>query len=82
MATIDYAKQYSGVIDEKFKEGAKTDSLVNKEFDFVGAKTVSVQTVSTASMNDYQRTGSNRYGNIEDLDVTSQEMTMRKDRSF
>ena len=40
MATIDYAKQYSGVIDEKFKEGAKTDSLVNKEFDFVGAKTV------------------------------------------
>ena len=34
MATIDYAKQYSGVIDEKFKEGAKTDSLINKEFDF------------------------------------------------
>ena len=82
MATIDYAKQYSGVIDEKFKEGAKTDSLVNKEFDFVGAKTVSVQTVSTASMNDYKRTGSNRYGAIEDLDVTSQEMTMTKDRSF
>ena len=82
MATIDYAKQYSGVIDEKFKEGAKTDSLVNKEFDFVGAKTVSVQTVSTASMNDYKRNGANRYGEIEDLDVTSQEMTMSKDRSF
>ena len=82
MATIDYAKQYSGKIDEKFKEGAKTDSLVNKEFDFVGAKTVSVQTVSTATMNDYQRTGSNRYGDIEELDVTSQEMTMTKDRSF
>ena len=82
MATIDYAKQYSGVIDEKFKEGAKSDEFINKDFEFVGAKTVLVQTVSTASMNDYQRTGTNRYGNIEDLDVTSQEMTMRKDRSF
>lgn len=82
MATIDYAKQYSGVIDEKFKEGAKTDSLINKDFDFVGAKTVSVQTVSTATMNDYQRTGANRYGTVEELDVTSQEMTMTKDRSF
>ena len=82
MATIDYAKQYSGIIDEKFKEGAKSDEFINKEFDFVGAKTVSVQTVSVATMNDYKRTGDNRYGDIEDLDVTSQEMTMTKDRSF
>lgn len=82
MATIDYAKQYSGIIDEKIKEGAKTDSLVNKDFDFVGAKTVSVQTVSTATMNDYKRTGANRYGEVQELDVTSQEMTMSKDRSF
>lgn len=82
MATIDYAKQYSGQIDERFKEGAKSEEFVNKDFDFVGAKTVSVQTVSTASMNDYKRTGVNRYGSVQDLDVTSQEMTMRKDRSF
>lgn len=82
MATIDYAKDYSGVIDEKFKETSKSDSVINKEFDFVGAQTVTVQTVSTSTMNDYKRTGTNRYGSIEDLSVSSQEMTMEKDRSF
>lgn len=82
MATIDYAKDYYGVIDEKFKETSKSDSVINKEFDFVGAKTVTVQTVSTSTMNDYKRTGTNRYGSIEDLSVSSQEMTMEKDRSF
>ena len=79
---IDYAKKYSGVVDEKFKELAKSDVVVNDDFDFVGAKTVSVQTVSTATLNDYKRTGDNRYGDIEDLDVTSQEMTMTQDKSF
>lgn len=81
--SIDYAKQYSGVVDERFTEACKTDGFINKDFNFVGAKTVSVQTVSTAKMNDYNRTGaSNRYGDPENLNVTSQEMTMKKDRSF
>ena len=81
--SIDYAKDYSGAIDERFTEASKSDGFVNKDFDFVGAKTVSVQTVSTATMNDYDRTANgNRYGNPETLNVTSQEMTMSKDRSF
>ena len=80
---IDYAKQYSGVVDERFVEEAKSDRFVNKDFDFIGAKSISVQTVSTAAMNDYNRTGNgNRYGTPETLSVTSQEMTMTKDRSF
>lgn len=80
---IDYAKDYSGVVDERFTETSKADRFVNQDFDFVGAKTVSAQTVSTATMNDYDRTGDgSRYGSIENLAVTSQEMTMTKDRSF
>lgn len=81
--SIDYAKEYSGVIDERFKKESKSDLVVNQNFSFVGAKTVSVQSVSTATMNDYSRTNSsNRYGSPENLNVTSQEMTMSKDRSF
>lgn len=81
--SIDYAKNYSGVVDERFKQESKSDLVVNQDFDFVGAKTVSVQTVTTATMNDYSRTNSsNRYGNPQNLGVTSQEMTMSKDRSF
>lgn len=81
--SIDYAKDYSGVVDERFAEVSKTDGFVNKDFDFVGAKTVSIQTVGVATMNDYDRVGNgSRYGSIETLSVASQEMTMKKDRSF
>lgn len=81
--SIDYAVDYSGKVDEKFAETSKTGAFVNNDFDFIGTKSIKVQTVSTATMNDYSRTNSsNRYGTPENLNVTSQEMTMSKDRSF
>lgn len=82
MAVIDYATKYSGVIDERFKEEAKSEQCVNRDFDFVGAKTVKVYNISTAPMVDYTRSGLSRYGTPEELDATTQEMTMTQDRSF
>jgi len=80
---IDYAKKFSPVVDERFKEEAKTNGLVNQNYDWVGAKTVAVYSVSTATMNDYGRTGElSRFGTLEDLNATTQEMTLTKDRSF
>ena len=81
-ATIDYAAKYASQVDERFKELAKTEDLVNHDYDFVGAKTVNVYSVSTSAMTDYSRGGANRYGVPDELDATTQEMTMRKDRSF
>lgn len=82
MAITNYAVKYSGAVDEKFTQESKSDLCVNKDFDFVGAKTVKVYNIATATMNDYKRTGTSRYGTVADLDVTEQEMTMTKDRSF
>ena len=83
MAVIDYAVKYNNVVDERFKTEAKSEGFVNKEFDFVGAKTVKVYNVSTSKMNDYSRTGGmSRYGTPEDLNAGTQEMTMTQDRSF
>lgn len=82
MATINYATKYSDKIDEKFSQESLSDSCINKDYDFVGAKTVKVYTVSTAAMGDYTRSGNNRYGTANELDATEQEMTMTKDRSF
>ena len=80
---IDYAKKFSPVVDERFKEEAKTNGLVNQNYDWVGAKTVAVYSISTASMNDYGRTGElSRFGSLEDLNAETQEMTLTKDRSF
>lgn len=80
--TIDYAENYQGTVIEAFKEASISDTMVNQEFSFVGAKTVKVYNVSTSQMNDYKRTGTSRYGEVEDLDATIEEMTMKQDRSF
>lgn len=82
MATIDYATKYLGVVDERFKVEAKSEQCVNRDYDFVGAKTVKVYNISTAKMTDYTRSGLSRYGTPEELDATTQEMTMSQDRSF
>lgn len=79
---IDYAVKYSGKVDERFKVEAKSEPCINKDYDFVGAKTVKVYTVSTSAMGDYTRSGTSRYGTPAELDATTQEMVMSQDRSF
>lgn len=81
--TISYVEKYASAVDEKFKELAKSNEVVNQNYSFVGAKTVQVYSVTTGTMNDYARTGTtDRYGTIEDLNNSLQELTMTKDRSF
>lgn len=79
---INYAQKYSSKIDERFSTEAITDKAINKDYDFVGVKTVNVYSIPTAKMNDYTRTGAGRYGTPEELQNTVQEMTVTKDRSF
>jgi len=81
---IDYAVKYDlqNLVDEKFKEVAKSNALVNQAYDFEGGKSVKVYNVSTATMNDYSRTGTSRYGAVQDLNATTQELLMTQDKSF
>lgn len=82
LATNNYVTKFSPKVDEKFSQVSKSDRCINKEYDFVGAKTVKVYTVATSAMNDYSRSGLNRYGTPSELQTDLQEMTMTKDRSF
>lgn len=82
MATIDYAKKYASQVSERFVEGTKTAGLVNNKYDFTGVKTVKVYNVSTAPLNNYQRTGTNRFGTPAELNATTEEMTMSQEKSF
>lgn len=82
MATIDYAKKYASQVSEKFVEGTKTAGLINNKYDFTGVKTVKVYNVSTAPLNDYQRTGTNRFGTPAELDASTEELTMSQAKSF
>lgn len=73
--------------DELFATESKKSLLTNNDFDWTGAHTVKVYKVGTSEMTDYNRnpaegfTGS-RYGIVKDLDATTEEFTLKKDRSF
>lgn len=87
MATIDLTTKFQPYTDEKFSQESKRELLTNKDFSWDGAHTVKIYKVTTSKMNDYGRTGPSpgewsRYGAVESLDATTEEMTIKKDRSF
>ena len=84
---INLTTKFQPYTDEIFSTESKKSLLTNQAFDWNGAHTVKVYKVGTSDMNDYKRnpeegfTGS-RYGTIKDLDATTEEFTLKKDRSF
>lgn len=82
---IQLATRFDGNVDEMFKNESKLPLITNQDYKWVYEDTVVVYKVSTAEMNDYGRrkdTGVSRYGKVLDLDTTTQEMQLKKDRSF
>lgn len=73
-------------VDEQFKAESKRQVITNNDFEFTGAHSVKVYKVTTSAMNDYDREGKgtnhSRYGQIQGLDATTEEFTLKKDRSF
>lgn len=84
---INLVTQFLPYVDELFTTESKKSLITNNDFDWTGAHTVKVYKVGTSEMTDYNRnpasgfTGS-RYGTIQDLDATTEEFTLKKDRSF
>lgn len=80
---INYTTKYESKIAERFKLGSLTDSACGHDYNFVGAKTIKIYSVDTVALNDFDRTaGSNRFGAVENLGDTVQEMTCSQDKSF
>lgn len=83
---IDLVTKFHPYVDEQFATESKKSLLTNQDFDWTGAHTVKVYKITTSKMNDYDRSGTgenpSRYGPIAGLDATTEEFTLRKDRSF
>lgn len=84
---IELATKFAPYTDEQFSTESKKALLTNQDFDWTGAHTVKVYKVSTSGMNDYGRNGPSegnwsRYGAVKDLDAATEELTLKKDRSF
>lgn len=83
MATIDYAKRYSGQVVEKFTEGAKSNGVLSNEFDFSGVKSVLVYNLGQVTLQNYNRTATgDRFGTPDQLDARTEELTMTQEKSF
>lgn len=90
--SVELAKKYEPYTDELFAAESKLALLTNTDFDWTGAHTVSVYKISTVPMNDYSRnrssgaedeaTSISRFGTLSDLSATTEEMMLKKDRSF
>lgn len=85
---IDLATKFLPYVDEVFAKESKKDIITNRDFDWTGAHTVKVYKINTVPMTDYDRAGTgtgatgSRYGEIKSLDATTEEFTLKKDRSF
>lgn len=84
---IELATKFAPYTDEQFSTESKKALLTNQDFDWTGAHTVKVYKVSTSGMNDYGREGPSegnwsRYGAVQSLNATTEEFTLKKDRSF
>lgn len=85
--TINLATKFLPLVDEKFTSESKKSMLTNNDFDWSGAHSIKIYKVSTSGMNDYDRNGENaanwsRFGPVAGLDAVTEELMLKKDRSF
>ena len=79
---INLATKYSQKVDERFSRESQAMLALSNEYEFKGGKTVKVYSIPTVAMNDYSRSGADRYGTPTDLSRNVQIMTVKRDRSF
>ena len=79
---VNLATKYAKEIANAFAVKSVVDGTTSKDYDFSGVKTLNVYTPVTQALNNYQRTGTNRYGAPTELQDTYQELMLKKDRSF
>ncbi len=79
---INLATKYSDKIATAFILGSVVDGRASKDYKFDGASSILVNTPVTQPLNDYARTGDNRYGSPTEMQDTQQRLTLTRDRSF
>jgi len=81
----NYASATLDQIDERLHLATKTAGIVNKggiRLDFNGKNSVTIYTVNVVSENNYVRSGSNRFGTLNELGTGQQTFTLSQDKSF
>ena len=81
--TANLATKYASQLDQVFAAGSYTDAYVNKKYNFTGAKTVNVYTVTTVAPSNYSRTETgDRFGGNNELQDVVTAYQISNDKSF
>lgn len=76
------ASKFSKKIDERFTRASQAAMALNNDYEFTGVKTVNVYSIPTVPMQNYTRSGKDRYGTANDLQRNVQSLTVKRDRGF
>lgn len=80
---VNLAVKYASQLDQLWTHASYTDSWINKKYDFDGAKTVNVYTVTTVAPSDYNRSSTgDRFGGNNELQDVVTAYTIKNDKSF
>jgi len=79
---INLVTKFSDKVLERFVHKSYTANAASKDWTFDGIKTLKIFSVGTSPLQDYTRSGTSRYGNVEDLQDNTQTLTINNDKSF
>jgi len=79
---INLASKYSKKIVEAFTKNSYIAGNTTDEYDFVGVRSINVYSPQTVPLNDYTRSGDQRYGTPVEMQDEVQEMVMTQDKGF
>ncbi|HBU11330.1 MAG TPA: hypothetical protein DEB31_00915 [Clostridiales bacterium] len=79
---INLASKYSEQIAGKFTRASYVAGNASTDYEFSGARYISVYTPQTVGLNDYVREGQNRFGTPLEMQDTVQEMMLSQDKGF
>ena len=79
---MNLASRYLKQVDERFAQESQAMLALSKDYKFKGGKTFMVYSLPVVQMNDYTRSGDQRYGVPADLSRSVQNLEVTRDRSF
>lgn len=79
---INLTTKYASAIEKLYTHASFLRSHCKANVEMTGAKTCRVYMLNTTPVNDYNRSGTSRYGEVKDVQDTIVEYTMTQDKSF
>lgn len=79
---INLHSKFAPHLPKIFSKGSLIAGRLSENYTFKGVATVEIMIPQTVPLNNYKRSGTNRYGEPQEIQDTKQELTLRRDRSF